>query len=448
MARLYHLGLDWGTSATKLVLRDYEQQKAFVLFPEEGSDYRYPSTVLQNGARLYFGFKAEEFRHGAKAFDALKADICTGADTFKEDLATLYLAHVINIGFNFAEEHARRTNDQARLGLTLGIPAEELEQSTFRRVYLRMIRTAYEIAVSFKCDVQGEDRDDCLTMLKLARQKIRERDERTPPQEDLYAQWLRPELAAAMYWGTKSPTLQDGLFSCVDIGAWTTNASYFRIKTRRLEINGVVVREKQINFYGGACQPPGMLKLIKALSRARRRAYSSFLGREERLFLTTKNGDDQQIESCGSEYFSTWKLGFQRSYQMDRRTGAWQGKLNVMIVGGGSKVDKVRKFFHEFPNKSNWPAPIQVPDFGSPTDLYGFPETGIIPTRRYENDSSFLLVAYGLSVNSGDFPQTRLAPQVAPFVAQQRQVRFGQNQCRDCGRPPVMGSDRCYACGG
>lgn len=446
--RRYHLGLDWGTSATKLVLRDYEQQAGFVLFPDGKPSYRYPSTVVQNGPKLYFGFKAEELRKGAKTFDALKAAIYNGAENtrpaFEEDLATLYLAHVINVGFNFAEQHAARANDEAILGLTLGIPAEELEQSVFRIAYLRMIRTAYEIAVRFECDVQGEDHDDCLTILNLARQKIREKDGQTPPREDLYTQWLRPELAAAMYWSTKSPTLQDGLFSCVDIGAWTTNASYFRINTQTTD----GVRERGIYFFGGACRQPGMLELIKSLSRARRKHFSSYLGHEERLFSHLKEADEESVKTFGSEYFSTWRLGFQQAYRMHPLTESWNGKLHVMVVGGGAKVSKIKKVFREFPNASGWTPPIPVPDLGTPADLYKFPEAGIRPTKPFEGDSTFLLVAYGLSVNSRDFPKTRLTPDVQPFEAQSRQRQFNANQCRDCGRPPVLGSDKCYACGG
>ncbi len=144
--RRYHLGLDWGTSATKLVLRDYEQQKAFVLMPAGNAhSYRYPSTIVRSDDRIYFGFKAEERRKKAdEVIDALKADLfiltvnegCAQKASEQEDLATLFLAHIISLGLNSAEEHAKRDNAQALMGMTIGFPAEELEKSSLKDIYM------------------------------------------------------------------------------------------------------------------------------------------------------------------------------------------------------------------------------------------------------------------------------------------------------------------------
>ena len=209
--RRYHLGLDWGTSTTKMILRDYEQGRAFVLMHDGGiPTYRYPSSIVLSDDRIFFGFEAEKRRQEAeRAIDALKADIYNKALTHAggtsmselEDIATLYLAHAISLGRNFAETHAKRDNARALIGITLGVPAEELEQSAFRQIYMRMVRCAYELAMHTGYSPQGDSYSHAQKGLAWARERVETNGgyEATP---DSYKQWLRPELAAAMYWGS------------------------------------------------------------------------------------------------------------------------------------------------------------------------------------------------------------------------------------------------------
>jgi hypothetical protein len=45
-----------------------------------------------------------------------------------------------------------------------------------------------------------------------------------------------------------------------------------------------------------------------------------------------------------------------------------------------------------------------VPDLGVPRDLYDYPQSGVRADKAFAGDSTFALVAYGLSVPSGEFP--------------------------------------------
>lgn len=422
--RRYHLGLDWGTSATKLVLRDYEQNKAFVLIPPDvKSSYRYPSTCVIEKKKIYFGVEAEKRREtSSEVFEALKANVYETGNVVRKDdiskeeeLATLYLAHIISIGLDFAEKHAARSDSDALMGMTLGVPAEELEQSALRHVYLKMARTAYEIAVRIGCNPQGLKEIDCLQVLKTAREEIAKKDANNPPNLSEYAQWLRPELAAAMFWGVKSPTIQSDLYSCVDIGAWTTNASYFRIHHANGDEKG------GISFYGGACRTPGMIKLLDTVASSQGKGFSSLFGQEDKYL--NKEKYKLFVESYREQYFAIWKDGFHKSYEKERSQGAWDGKLNVMVVGGGSKSTVIKNTFQEkFPLKG-WSPVKPVPELGVPSDLFNFPTSGTIPQSMFSNDHTFLLVAYGLSVHSKDFPKTTLSLQVEPFQPNKRATK-------------------------
>jgi hypothetical protein len=403
------------------VLRDYEQRKAFVLFLDNNlSTYRYPSTIVLTEGNLYFGFKAEKFRaKSQKVYDAIKAKIYLiggiEVPSQEEDLATLYLAHIISRALDFAEAHAFRGKAKAVMGMTLGIPAEELEHAALRHVYVRIARTAYEIAVRIGTDPQGEKLADCLQGLMFAREQIATKDALSPPDPLAYAQWLRPELAAAMYWGVKSPTIQCDLYSCIDIGAWTTNASYFRLHS----CNGS--EKGGIAFYGGTCCPPGMIELLKSVSQEMGKEYTELYGQEHLLSLKQYS---THIDIFKNRYFAVWQDGFRKSYPKEKSQGAWDGKLNVMVVGGGSKVSSIKEMFYKFFPHKGWAPPKPVPDLGVPSDLYEFPSSGILARKAFDGDSTFLFVAYGLSVHSKDFPKTTLAPQVVPFKPELRTRKF------------------------
>lgn len=426
-ARRYHLGLDWGTSTTKLVLRDYEQARAFVLMPGgRAPTYRYPSTIVLSNDRIFFGFEAEDRRHKAsRAFDALKGHIYKQASqkvdqintSEIEDIATLYLTHTISIGGDLAEEHAKRNKSDALMGMTIGVPAEELEQSSLREIYMRMARCAYELAIRSGYDPQGDLYSDAQEKVSAARKRIEKRDG-AAASPDSYKQWLRPELAAAMYWGLKSPKIQTDLYSCIDIGAWTTNVSYFRIVStnpRRAEKDGII-------FFGGQTAGPGVIELLSKVASDHGQDFMSLFGYEERWLCRAdcSNHIDNFKEGC----FQVWGKGFQQAYRLEPKQSAWDRKVNIMVVGGGSKIPAVRNlFFTSFPYKG-WTPGRSVPDLGTPFDLYHFPEEGIIPRNPFNGDYTFLLVAYGLSVHSGDFPQTTLSPQVPPFDPQTKRKKY------------------------
>ena len=421
--RLYHLGLDWGTSATKLVLRDYEQGQAYVLYPPGMTlTYRYPSTIAIYRNHLFFGRDAETKRpFRARMYDAIKAEIyklakSSNADNDNndlEDLATLYLSHIISVGFDFASRHASRAKAEALMGMTLGVPAEELASSSIRTIYLRMARTAYEMAIRVGYDPQGRPYDDALLVLNHTRGVLDAKDDGGPSQDSLYIQWLRPELAAAMYWGIKSPRIQPDLYTCVDIGAFTTNASYFRIRST----SGHAPKDG-IDFYGGASEPPGVLELLKEIAVQMNQDAFSIIGEEKRYLSQSCSADC--IEKFKKKYFKVWEKGFRSAYTKQPKQSAWDGKLNVMVAGGGSKIEQLAQMFYgTCPNKG-WRLGQPVPDLGIPTDLYFYPKEGIISQQPYRGDLAFLLVAYGLSVHSGNFPETRLSPQVPPFDPQTR----------------------------
>lgn len=421
--RRFHLGLDWGTSATKMVLRDLDHRDefgaAYILTPEgcEG-DYRYPSMVGLRRNKIYFGARAlAPGRDRTEPLPSLKSRVVSPkflhphsewGGLCERDLATLFLAHAIRIGMDKATELANRIDAELAMALTLGVPVAELGQESVWRTYYKMIRLARILAIDLKVDPQGEELDDARTAIALAEKKDRERQSNVNLPQNIHLQYLRPEIAATMYWSIRSPVIETGLYSCVDIGAWTTNAGFFRLADRRLE-SGALLRKDRFSFYGGKCEPPGMDNVCRFLAEAiGEKDFTRIRGREADLLIG--GGTERVIDPAIEAFHSTWEKAFHVSYPKERKQTPWES-LNVMVVGGGSKVPVIKKNFRRFPGP-NWTPPKMVPELGVPKDLYHYPASGVRPDKAFDGDCTFALVAYGLSVPFGEFPDVLLQDMV------------------------------------
>lgn len=447
--RHYHLGLDWGTSTTKLVLRDYSlgsNSAAYVLRPtgtQEGG--RYPSAASVHNGLVLLGDAAvgqrgtTEYSLKAKAeTPQLFGTRVPGATRLTyEALATLYLAHVMKLALDVSSVLAHGVGQHPRLGVTLGIPTERgWKETLLAPVFLRMARTAYDIGVRRGIDPQGCSEQEAEKLLRV------ERPHNSRTNTPNYEQWLRPELGAAMLWAFRSPAIAPGLYSCVDIGAWTVNTSYFRIRHDHLD--GEYRDKGGLSFFGGACGPPGMNEVCTRLANALRVVDPTELrGREDALLDTSR---ERLIEPAVKKMLDVWRAGFEHAYQKEQIQERWR-ELRVFAIGGGSKVRAVRKRFRQFPVE-HWPSPKEAPVLGPPKDLYEVPLRGVPPRTQLRGDHVFLHVAYGLSVRHDDFPSFQLSDSVSTLTRRDTVApgdRRMNVRCR-CGGITIPGSDRCRDC--
>ena len=415
--RRYHLGLDWGTSTTKLVLRDYDDQssddgRAYVVRGPGGS-YRYPSTVTLEAGRIWFGAEAEARREQGRTWDSLKA---LGAIKARwpdpvpdlegltyEGLATLVVAHQVARGLAVASAHAAGKQAVPRLGMTLSVPVASLTVPHSQGAYLRVATRAYEMGARQGLDPQG-------WTLKRSAEALTAAAVSAPAAEDVaYDTYLRAEVVAAMVWPCMSPSLKEGPYTVVDIGAATTNANWFLIHSRR-DHDGVLRRTAGLSFLGAATEAPGMDAFDDALARALGEEVPATLrGRESKLLR--KVSDDGELLRVSASFYDTWAQARRRAYRLANRLKHWE-KLSILVVGGGSKVGPVRDQFGQLPGYFRG----NIKDFkmldhpGTPSDLYEL-EGG----RRFTDDPTFLLVAYGLSYTTLDLPEVTLPDGVRPF---------------------------------
>ena len=418
--RRYHLGLDWGTSTTKMVLRDYDSPSgelgiAYLLRPSVDGHYRYPSTIAFDDGRLFFGDMAEERRQSCSQWwVSLKAHFALGvaspelpASLTVTNLAVFSLAHAMRLGLLEATRMADAVDHDVRFSVTVGVPVVELEEPLARGEYLVAVRVAYALAVREELDVQGIGVDAAVDALRRARAAVALADERRPSTSEVTYNWLRPELAAGMYWSFRSPAIDRGLYAGVDIGAGTTNAVFFRINSRH---EGEQLIDKGgLSFYAGACNPPGIDAVDAALAAKTDQSPAAIRGQEAKLL------ENQElrfaVEPQIDRFVGTYRQAFSEAYRKERRQGPWN-KLNLILFGGGSKLAPVQLAFVQ-PPWANLELPRVVKTLGSPPDLCEIPERPQAQPVRCRGDATFLQVAYGLAVHYLDFPPYRLPSEVS-----------------------------------
>ena len=204
------LGVDYGTSMSKLVLTDYDAIDGAHSFPvrpthHQGGDggCRVPSTVSVESGILRFGFAAESQGGADGVFRSLKM-LCAYPDRFygdhvplptelnARDLATLFVGHLVQLGQQAAIRYAADLGAEPTFGITLGVPMAELDDEELHRMFVSIAREAFHL----------KDRIDLLgsvtvTAAAAALAAVREALAGTEVAEP--RDWVRSEAEAALF---------------------------------------------------------------------------------------------------------------------------------------------------------------------------------------------------------------------------------------------------------
>lgn len=405
------LGVDYGTSRSKLVLTDYGSQEEDRSFPVRPSpkcggdgDFLIPSTVVIDDGRIRFGFDAEAgVRDGNRVYRSLKM-LCAYPDDFygdlaelpfdgldARDLATLYVGHLIQLGQETAVRYAKRFQAEPSFGVTLGAPMALLEDDDLQTMFVNVAREAFHLLGGADL-LNGIAVEDAKSALASARKKLADSKSEQP------RDWVRSEAEAALYWAYSSPDIEDGRYACVDVGAGTTSASWFHITEQRL--GGLRVKNRLV-FWGDACAPPGCDAIDEVLA--------------DHLGLPTKaevrEQESELIHVCWGSQVRTGigdvldriakvlEHASVEAFQKHRSDYAWNHIGRMFFLGGGSKIDSVRERVIE--HRRVWLNESEpCADPGAPSDLVE--ENG----AELQGDPTFLLVAYGLARRLADVPDT------------------------------------------
>jgi hypothetical protein len=440
MSRSLHLGLDWGTSATKLVLRDNDavgaqRGRAYVLRNGEGG-VRHPSLAVLEGGRLWFGDEAKQRRSKAQqSWSGLKAQVALEGRAAAEalgdlqlrDLASLFLAHMLNVGeraaWNLPGGH------DAALGFKLGVPAGEMTNWKYINEYLRIARAAFFIAINEGKEPNGILLERAKMLMRETWEAVQRREARARITGEVVEAWLRPEAASEMIWPLRSPSVPQGLYTAVDVGAGTTNACFFSIHERSQ--GGFVEQKGAITLFGAACGQPGLNDLLRAAlgGAASAEELDEVRGEEDKL-LTRAVMKNTSAPRVIEKFRKVWSEAKQEAWHKYRGYGNWDG-LRLLVVGGGRNVAPVRQNFERWDPFSPVGDPYRkikgfqvVKDLGVPDDLRELPENAGEFGLPFREDPTFLFTAYGLSFETDDLPEITLPGGVAPFRPQGQVRQF------------------------
>jgi hypothetical protein len=428
------LGIDYGTSTSKLVLRDYAAAggERAVLVGPRGS-YRFPSTVSYGAGRIFLGQKPPGGRVNGEevvCYESVKmrvADEVKGTPgryyygpqrEFPEgfharDFAVLTVWALITEG----ERAARRILGvpEVRLGMTMGVPMSFFADPELREEFLTIARAAWHLhrsrgpLPSWSLGVK-----DTRQWLDDAFGAVATKGALSP---DQVRDWLRSEAEASMLWAFRSPGVPAGPYLKVDVGAGTTNASMFRILDDH--IGGEWVKTG-FAFFGTYSGPHGMDAVDNALASHLKMNVDDCLdlrAQEDRLLHeeAAREAAEEAFRKIRNCPVQAWRSGYPRIMGSALEVRAWE-QADVFVIGGGSLVAPLRHFLCNHPLGLGVTMTHRQSDV--PSDLSA--DKGVaIPADLLP----FVMVAYGLSNLGLAVPEAETPdsiPPLGPMTASER----------------------------
>ena len=397
------IGLDFGTSCTKVIIQDIARQTAYAVpFARETvstGSYLLPTVVhLDDGGVFRLVGPGTEFRGLKEHLMSLAGNEAADEADKRKDLLPhvyAYLALVFReVRAWFMEEHEDKYRGREILWrVNVGLPASRYDQQHMPELYKSTVRRAWYLSIQPAPVSAG---------LATAVRQLAQVPDDKPGVLGRESVEAFPEVVAAVQGYAKSPQRGDGMYLLVDVGATTLDVTCFRLlnyahedkfpmfcasvrplggfelfkyRTRCIE---ALVRE-ELDRYGdaldGVTEPPNPLEVSIALDdRKKIRINGDFRNRVGQtiggvISDTKKRGDPSAIE--------------------------WKTRLPVFLIGGASGMRIYREALDLIDNNSGWIFKLDYKDLHLPGKVEA-PGTGPAIQQR-------LIVAYGLSFSQLDF---------------------------------------------
>lgn len=421
--RVIKLGIDYGTSFSKIVYRDYGAaggDKAYVLLTD--NQFRIPSAIGIENEQFTFGVAPSRLRGGSKTWhESVKMRVagevkgnykqyCYGLlptlpnEFSASDLAILSVAFLITRGKEAIKEHLKNSSSQVVIAFTLGIPMSFFDDGELRQAYLKIATTAWELSKIFSV-ADGLRFEDASHQLNLAKQAVG--DQRAVASESV-KDWIRSEAEAAIWWPFASPSISDGPYAQIDVGAGTTNISIFRIVPRHYDGGW---QKASVSFFGATSPPVGMDAFDKAIAEWKGVTNPlEWRGREDEVLFGNRGSQLVAIElqQIWGAYERTIRIAFQRALQSAQEQRAWDDH-KIFFLGGGSNLSCVLSGLCVSPLDQG--RRLRRCELGVPSDLR-LPDGTLVPDVMFPHVG----VAYGLSNFSAELPDVEMPSQVPPMA--------------------------------
>jgi hypothetical protein len=417
--RRFHLGIDYGTSNSKIVFRDYGArggEKATVVL--RNRSFRIPSRVCVSATEFLFGNEsktpeecdicesikmivAAEVTQDPKYYFGPTIGLPNGFTA--ADLATLTVWFLISEGHRAIDFYVNRHMEGVSIGMTMGVPMSFFRDAQLKSAFLNIARRAWLL-------YREEGLLDSILLIEKARRALDKYPPSLVPTTLDYEvrDWIRSEGEAAMWWPFQSPAVAAGPYAKVDIGAGTTHASLYRIfGTAQTPKTGLA-------FFGACTVPFGMDAVDSTIAESEGITGDclKLRGLEQSILSSSAKARGALIPVKAEIYEAYRKAWIETHHKINHYVAelqAW-GQHKVFVIGGGSLIPILVETVRVHPGRQ---LPLQLATLEHPTDLSRSDNK-----RITGEELRFITVAYGLSNIGLSIPEAFTPDEVPPMPDQ------------------------------
>lgn len=433
-----NLGIDFGTSFTKICFRDVARNRSeIVTFTDDSTQVEeslLPTRIgiLPDGT-LIAGLTASEWQiyepQVKTTVEFIKMrlaslDLPQQIETWRleqfpeleqpetvENLCVFYLSRVIRRAQNWIRLNKSEliVNQRIIWSANVGVPVAYCDSPALAR---------FEKVLSLAWLLSNEPQTEQLTLERLTQQMqgLRSRLASDTP-IDCFAV---PEIAAEAWSFCNSREADNGFYVFFDIGDGTIDAAAFYYYREAGEPN--------VDFYTAQVEPLGVTALSQLLAQELNRSVQDVkamvCNRSPQMTKIASSQSRKQVQKLVASTIFEGKEGYSKQFPGFIIPGAvepdFKHHLNIFVCGGGSKMAFYAKAIAathtEFNQQSAGIPPYQLKTLPFPKDLRMHP----LSQQEYYR----FAVAYGLSLPAYEGAQVRLPSEVADNQPHKIKVRY------------------------
>jgi len=251
------IGFDFGTSCTKIVLRDFQRKEAFAIpfdrIASQFSKYLLPTKLYVNTDGSI------HFENGETEIDGIKVKLIqnpeekmfkvtrTGTVATSFDLAVAYIGHVLIHVRNWFKDTKLMEYQHIQINwqLNIGMSSRSYDEIMLCSVMKRVALAGWNLSLLNKNSLFLSD---VKTVVEISDLQIKENDY-SIDEEQLHPDYVTPipEIIAEVIGYFRSPMRKNGMFLIVDVGARTLDISTFIVhESEEEDLYSILVAEVEI----------------------------------------------------------------------------------------------------------------------------------------------------------------------------------------------------------
>lgn len=447
--KLINVGIDFGTSGSKVIFRDVIGKKAWLCsFDHRMKDYPdfvLPSSVRIHEGKLYFGGTAEKLRKGIgiRSFKicmacsvgqidkrdckfrfhplfhpepgqfVLPVDGGESIDVSPCEIGSLYLAYLIR----HVMEKIRTIFEDRELNITLNmsVPVDFLEEGKTRSVFMAALFIATQM-------VNVVD-DGCL--IKDVHEAYKKASLRTMPSEEEGYAFVQPETIVAVFSYVLSPLSEAGLYGIVDVGAGTSDVSFFRLskhvtdklaiynaRTHTIGANDIdfsifewLTERKAVSDGISDREKSDMVQRLRLLKQRIQERGPQEIRTKQGIYELSLTEFEKLSSSVAKGIFDKYRNTWSGAYQKEKGQSRWE-TYKLFLIGGGVRISAIRKEISSRPH-DQLVKNVEVLELSPPSDLEN--------VGQLDGNYHLLAIAYGLSFHPAMYPDIIFPSGVKPW---------------------------------